>query len=265
MAGLQDNLEASHQHWPGASTVFPWRRKKNELIARDSCGVKERQKLACPPNSVILSRSWKKILCNLLWNLKERKILSHRVVKAERNLRQQLAQPPDCLETETEVQGHTMRIRGAWVRSPPGSASMACCSHPKALAAREAKSPLPGGKAWGAGERGKEAGGQNTGWQEAARICPAQLYLISRQRGVRERLLEPQLPGAPSLSDMVIKWPGLEKCYETPESSVSSRRIITLLSTPLRLVLSPSAPALEMKAPAGCSLTQASRAGSKRR
>lgn len=47
---------------------------------------------------------------------------------------------------------------------------------------------------------------------------------------------------------MIIKWPGLEKRYETPESSVSSRRITALLPAPLGLLLSPSTSALEMKA-----------------
>lgn len=74
--------------------------------------------------------------------------------------------------------------------------------------------------------------------------------LINRKRArQREQLLEPQLPRAPSLRDTVIQWLGLEKCYETPESSVSSRWIITLLLTPVGLVLSPSTPALEMKPP----------------
>lgn len=71
------------------------------------------------------------------------------------------------------------------------------------------------------------------------------------RKGQLQRLPEPQLPRAPSLSDMIIKWPGLEKCYETPESSGSSRWITTLLSTPLGPVLSPSTPALEMKPPKG--------------
>lgn len=64
-------------------------------------------------------------------------------------------------------------------------------------------------------------------------------------------LLEPQLPRAPSLSTTVIKWPGLEKRYEAPESAVSSRWIITLLLAPLGLVLSPSTPASQMKLASG--------------
>lgn len=69
--------------------------------------------------------------------------------------------------------------------------------------------------------------------------------LINREpQAWRVRLLEPQLPRAPSFSTMVIKWPGLEKRYEAPESSVSSRWIITLLLAPLGLVLSPSKPQL---------------------
>lgn len=72
--------------------------------------------------------------------------------------------------------------------------------------------------------------------------------LIHREpRAWRVRLLEPQLPRAPSLSTTVIKWPGLEKRYEAPESSVSSHWIITLLLAPLGLVLSPSTPASQMK------------------
>lgn len=88
---------------------------------------------------------------------------------------------------------------------------------------------------------------------------------ISRQMTLGTAV-EPQLPWAPSLSDTVIKWPGLEKCYETQKNSVSSHWIITLLLTSLGLVLSPSTLALEMKATRGirgwgcwlveCSLTQ---------
>lgn len=103
-------------HWPGASNIFPWRKKKDALTTQGSCAAEERWNQHTHPVPSHWQDLGEKHSAICFEILKKKKKLSHRVFRAERNLREKLVQPPGYSEKENRGP----RSHSALSLQPPG-------------------------------------------------------------------------------------------------------------------------------------------------